>query len=252
VARLRQAADQARGRGAPEVAARCLRRALAEPPREAARVEVLFELGQIETMQDPAAAVSDLGEALAGSSAGPRQAAIALALGEALTLAGRLGEAIPVFDRGLAQPTLEPSELRASLEAGLLAAARWEPSAQELRRRTVNGIRRRDALGERIDPQLHSQLAIEAAAEGVDRAGAIRHARAALAAAEQLTSSASAVPESALVLTFAEPGRDGTRCAVVTRSPPASSASPNWPRGGAPTTRSPSPCSSLPERWKRI
>jgi Tetratricopeptide repeat len=130
VARLRQAAGQARDRGAPEVAADCLRRALAEPPRGATRVEVLFEIGQIEIMQDPAAAVSDLAQALAGSVAGPRQATIALALGEALTLAGRLAEAIAVFDRGLGQLPVQPSQLHASLEAGLPAAARWEPSAQ--------------------------------------------------------------------------------------------------------------------------
>ncbi|MFN2556229.1 MAG: AAA family ATPase [Nitriliruptorales bacterium] len=45
---LAEAARLARGRGAPDVAARLLRRALEEPPSEARRLELLFELGSAE------------------------------------------------------------------------------------------------------------------------------------------------------------------------------------------------------------
>jgi DNA-binding CsgD family transcriptional regulator len=230
VALLREAAAQTRGNGAPEVAASCLRRALAEPPSNATRVEVLFELGQIEKMQDPAAAITHLTEALVQSAPGDGQAAIALALGEALTLGGRLGEAIPVFGRGLEQLSPGPSELRASLEAGLFSAARWEPSAQDLRRRTMNDLRTRAASGELIDPRLHCQLAIEGTAAGIDRETATRHARAALAAADQLTSSASAVPEAALVLTFADLADEAW---AITKAWLASAQRLGWPLGVA-------------------
>ena len=118
VERLRAGATEARARGAPEVAADCLERALAEPPQVAARIELLFELGQVRAMQDPKAAVSPLSEAFATDAEGPRRAAVALALGDALTLCGRLSDAIPVLQRGLAELTQEPSELRAPLEAG--------------------------------------------------------------------------------------------------------------------------------------
>lgn len=204
VARLREAAARALARGAPEVAADCLRRALAEPPDGERRVEVLFELGRVEAMHDPEAAVSDLTEAFAGGASGTRQAAIALALGDALTIRGRLVEAIRVFEGGLAELDSAPSELRASLEAGLLAAVRWEPSAQRLRHQTVEGISWRARGGAQLDPLLHAQLAIEVTAAGDDRDAAVHHARETLAAADELTASASAVPEAALVLTFAD------------------------------------------------
>ena len=48
VDRLRQAAAEARSRGAPDVAIRCLERALAEPPAARVRGDVLFELGSAQ------------------------------------------------------------------------------------------------------------------------------------------------------------------------------------------------------------
>jgi DNA-binding CsgD family transcriptional regulator len=203
VARLRDAAAHAQTQGAPEVALDCLRRALAEPPHGTTRVEVLFELGRVQAMQDPASAVPALTEAIAGAAGGTRNAAIALALGETLRLCGRLSDAVGVFRSGLAELGGEPSELRAPLEAGLLAAARWDASAQPLRHRKVEDIRRRVRAHQRLDPILHSQLAIEATTEGADRDTAIHHARETLAAAAELTTNASAVPEAALVLAFA-------------------------------------------------
>lgn len=204
VERLREGAAQAQARGAPEVAADCLTRALAEPPEGETRALVLFELGRVKAMQDPASAVADLTEAFAGGLGGSRHAAIALALGETLTLCGRLAPAIDAFAGGLRELGDAPSELRAPLEAGLLAAARWEPAAQTQRHRRLADLRRRAGTPEQLDPLLHAQLAIELSAEGADRDAAIHHARETLAAADELTASASAVPEAALVLTFAD------------------------------------------------
>ena len=66
VDRLRQAAADACGRGAPDVARLCLERALAEPPAARVRAEVLAELGRVEILQAPATAVGHLTEASAG------------------------------------------------------------------------------------------------------------------------------------------------------------------------------------------
>jgi DNA-binding CsgD family transcriptional regulator len=198
-------AADARARGAPEIAADCLRRALAEPPSADVRAELLLELGQVEAIQDPVAARPHLEEALDASAGGPPRAAVALVLGNALTLTGRLAEAVDVLGRGLAELPDQPSELRASLEAGQLGAARWERSTQELRRALAERIERRAAEGAPLDPRLHGQLAIELTARGVDREAAVRHARAALEAVEQpATAGTSTVPEAILVLAFAD------------------------------------------------
>ena len=206
VDQLRRGAADAWARGAPDVAADYLRRALGESVADAARGEVLFELGQVELVQDPALALADLSEAVALVGDRHRRASVALDLGNALTLVGRLADAIPVLGRGIAELDGDgPSELRASLETAQLGAARWEASAQGLRRQLVEGIRKRAAAGERLDPRLHSQLAIEDAAQGKDRVAAVQHARAALAVAEPPTGGAtSAIPEAMLVLVFAD------------------------------------------------
>ena len=64
VGKLRGAAADARRRGAPDVAALCLQRVLAEPPPAAMRADVLLELGQVEAMQAPAGAVRNARKAL--------------------------------------------------------------------------------------------------------------------------------------------------------------------------------------------
>ncbi|MGH2867728.1 MAG: helix-turn-helix transcriptional regulator [Solirubrobacteraceae bacterium] len=211
VERLRDAAAQARAQGAPESAVHYLRRALAEPPVADTRASLLFELGAVDMMQDPTSALPALTEAFAGGVSGVPRATVALVLGEALTLCGRLAEAVSVFASGLGELGGDRSDLRADLEAGLLAAARWESSAQAERHRTLADIRRRATAREQLAPVLHSQLAIEVTAEGADRDTAIHHARETLAAADQLTTSASAVPEAALVLTFADLADEGWR-----------------------------------------
>src|SRR5271166_1881758 len=95
--KLREAAADARRRGAPDVAALCLQRVLAEPPPAAMRADVLLELGQLEAMQAPAAAVSHLTEALAETPDWPRRGAISLTLSEALALGGRFSEAVDLL-----------------------------------------------------------------------------------------------------------------------------------------------------------
>ena len=203
---LRRGAAEAWTHGAPDVAADYLQRALAEPPAGESRGSVLFELGQVELVRDPAEATPKLSEALALEQEPQRRAEVALALGDALTSLGRPADAIPFLSQGIAATEGEGRPgLASSLEAVRLAAARWEPSTQTLRNQLVAALRERELAGEELDPRLHSQLAIEAAANGVDREAAVRHARAALIAPERPTGAAtSALPEAMLVLAFAD------------------------------------------------
>lgn len=64
VRKLRRAAAEHLAIGAPEAAQRCLRRALAEPPDQADRAELLYELGCAALLTDPAATVNQLRLAL--------------------------------------------------------------------------------------------------------------------------------------------------------------------------------------------
>jgi DNA-binding CsgD family transcriptional regulator len=203
VEQLRAAAAAAVASGAPEIAADYLRRAVAEPPADTVRADVLFELGRIEAARDPVAAVRPLSHALALTGCDPASAPIALALGDALMLAGRLADAVEILGRGLAAAGAAEPGVRALLEAAQLSAARWEPSAQGLRRALVSELCRRVAAGESLDPRLHCQLAIEACATGADRAEAVAHARAALVEDARALAGATSVPEAILVLVFA-------------------------------------------------
>ena len=101
VDRLRQAAADARNRGAPDVAIQCLERALAEPPSAGARGDVLFELGSAQTFHAPAAAAEHLAEALARSADWPRRGEITLALSQALGLCGRFADAAEVLQTAI-------------------------------------------------------------------------------------------------------------------------------------------------------
>ncbi|MEU9133643.1 AAA family ATPase [Kitasatospora sp. NPDC048540] len=64
VRKLRKAATEHLAIGAPEAAQRCLERALAEPPDEADRAVVMYELGCSALLTDPSATVNQLRLAL--------------------------------------------------------------------------------------------------------------------------------------------------------------------------------------------
>ena len=201
--KLRDAAADARSRGAPDVAALCLQRVLAEPPPAAERAEVLFGLGQLETMQAPVSAAVHLGEALAGTADWPRRGEIAQALSESLALAGRFADAVDLLARTAAEAGDERA--REPLEAALFNTARMDIGTRAATRPLLERVQARAARGEILDPQLHANLAIELAAAGEDRDQAAWNARQALTALPRLMSaSAAALPETLSVLLFAD------------------------------------------------
>jgi len=203
VRKLCDAAADARGRGAPDVAALCLQRVLAEPPPAAQRADVLFGLGQLEAMQAPVAAAEHLGEALAGTADWPRRGEIAQALSEALALAGRFGDAVDLLASTAAEAGDE--RFREPLEAALFNTARMDIGTRAATRPLLERVQARAARGEILDPVLHANLAIELAATGEDRELAVWNARQALTALPRLMSaSAAALPETLSVLLFAD------------------------------------------------
>ena len=215
---LRRAAADARGRGAPEVAAQCLERALADPPPAAARADVLYELGAARTFHSPASAVEHLSEALELTDGWPRRGEIALALSEALALSGRFADAVTTVQSALAetggtsqggQPPATPrgqtDQIVASLQAVLLNIARWDLSTREVTRPLVAELLARADAGDPLDPQLHANLAMELTVAGTDRTGALRHAREAVRATSSLMSlTSTALPEAVLVMSYAD------------------------------------------------
>lgn len=119
---LREAAAGAVANGAPDAAARFLRRALEEPPpEELVRVEVLTQLAAAETAIGSPDAIPHLTEALELTRAPDARAALLLRLGWAEHQAGRFDRAADAFEAGSA---LDPDpELAHQLEAGFLMSA---------------------------------------------------------------------------------------------------------------------------------
>jgi DNA-binding CsgD family transcriptional regulator len=204
VDRLRRAAADARGRGAPDVAIRCLERALAEPPAADVRGEVLFELGSAQMFHAPVAAVGNLTEALTRSTCWPQHGEIALALSRALALCGRFAAAAGVLQAALAGRGEDRSATASWLQADLLNVARWDLQTRPVIWPVLERLRARAGAGEDLDPQLHANLGIELAAAGVDRERAIGHARHAVRAMPQLISrTPAALAETVTVLLYA-------------------------------------------------
>ncbi len=203
VGRLRQAAADARRRGAPDVAIQCLERALAEPPAASVRDDVLFELGSAQTFHAPTAAAEHLAEALARSAGWPHRGEIALALSQALGLCGRFADAVEVLQAAISESGDDRSPVAISLRSAVLNVARWDLDTRPVMRPILERLQAQAEGGEDLDPQLHANLAIELGAAGLDRERAIRHARAAVRATPRLMAlTSTALPEAVTVLLF--------------------------------------------------
>jgi DNA-binding CsgD family transcriptional regulator len=122
VDRLRAAAISALAAGAPETAARYLRRALAEPPPRTLRAEVARELGTALLGVDPAEAVEPLRNALAIAPDGEQRARATLLLAGALGESGQPHEAVELLE-ATPRTGAAAGPLAAELEAELLVWA---------------------------------------------------------------------------------------------------------------------------------
>jgi DNA-binding CsgD family transcriptional regulator len=127
VERLTVAGAAALARGAPEPAARFLRRALAEPPEAAARASVLLALGVAEATTAEPTAEQRLREALHGADDDEVRVGAGLVLAHVLGRAEEMGRAVEVVDLAaslLADPDARGAVLLESiaLSAGMLDA----------------------------------------------------------------------------------------------------------------------------------
>lgn len=155
VATLRQAAEQALTRGAPDSAVVYLERYLAEPPPPEERVEVLIQLGAIAQLVDLAKAVQHLSTALTLTRQPQQRALIAEMLGRALFFVARNDEAVAVHTQAV-QALVEAGEhadLRRRLQASMIAMARTDPSLFHLATEWTDRLREeppQERLGSRM------------------------------------------------------------------------------------------------------
>jgi DNA-binding CsgD family transcriptional regulator len=174
VSMLRQAARDARNRGAPDVAVTFLQRALAEPPPPELGPVVVHELGRAALSAGQLdLAIAQLRRAIRGLADGRSRAEAANALGSALFLAHRPEEAMT--DLTTAIDELPESEREQGLR---LQATRWTAV-----RGSVAVWRRLQAVGERFagasGPPRTTGECLQAAAAAYDaaRTGTAQRAR---------------------------------------------------------------------------
>ncbi len=138
VATLREAARRGIARGAPQSAAAYLRRAVAEPPPDAAEdADVRLELGLALAAYLRPDAYDLLHEAAAAATTAVQRGTIALSGTRALGLIGRFDEAFRLCRHALGQAGAYPAELRERLEAELVANGMTHVSTIEEARRCV-------------------------------------------------------------------------------------------------------------------
>ncbi|MEA2137457.1 MAG: hypothetical protein QOG56_607, partial [Solirubrobacteraceae bacterium] len=150
---LRDTARAACSDGAADTAAAYLRRALREPLQTGTRVDVLVELGMVEKLIDPSAAVEHLREALALLEDDRRGAQVGRQLAQTMFLAGRSEEAVRVLERAIAALGPDRGELRSRLRADLLGVTLLGPELYPIAERQLRAIDRtrlEDGLGERM------------------------------------------------------------------------------------------------------
>jgi tetratricopeptide (TPR) repeat protein len=125
VTALGEAARHAMAEGAPDVAARYLARALAEPPAADERAAILLELGTAEARAQPNDAIDHLEQALEITQDDPALGDAAMELAVVLNSLGRVVDAVKTLEHVAARVKL-PSVAR-SLEAELIWLSGYHP-----------------------------------------------------------------------------------------------------------------------------
>jgi ATP/maltotriose-dependent transcriptional regulator MalT len=177
--RLRAAAREAIGRGAPEAAVSYLERALSEPPPAGDRPGLLLELGTATAFALRPGAAAHVRRAfeLAGS---PEERLDAALLHAHLSLqAGRGAEALEPLFQVLEESPADSS--RALLVEGFAAnLTRAQLSGRRAAQPIIDSLRKRVDVGEDGDPPVLIAIGAELAMQGVDRPRAVSLAAAGL------------------------------------------------------------------------
>lgn len=160
---LLSAASIARARGAPDLAATYLRRALAEPPPEDQRVAVLHELGTVEEMIGDDACLEHLTAARDGVSDPEARVGWTIELANALAGLGRIPDAMASIEAELTGEPPVDDRTRELLEAYVCALAFWNSDGS----RRANALLRRLRSEPPRDPGA-ARLVLAAAAARYD------------------------------------------------------------------------------------
>jgi len=123
VATLEQASAAALSQGAPDIALRYLRRALAEPPPEARKAALLYRLGLAEAHAHDPDATTHLAAAMAACKSRTERARMSVSLGDLLMIADHADHAVPVLRASLTELTDDDRELKLLLRAQLAIAS---------------------------------------------------------------------------------------------------------------------------------
>jgi DNA-binding CsgD family transcriptional regulator len=172
VATLRAAAAQAQTRGAPDLAARYLKRALAEARDPADRATITHDLGNALLADRDPASFEHLRRAIAMTAEAASREAWTLELTRALAVAGRPDEAAAFATTALAEGISDPA-IAVRVQSELLSMAWLMPSA------SPEGIVRlaqleRTGVPAELEPLVVAHRALRITAEAGDADEAIR------------------------------------------------------------------------------
>jgi DNA-binding CsgD family transcriptional regulator len=159
---LLSAARTATANGAPDSAVAYLRRALAEPPSERLRPDVLLELGFAESYAADPQAAAHLEAALDIAPATTAQVSITLALGRMLQINGRNREALEVFDRTRAHLGATDRSAALTLEGAALGAAQFDAETAGDAAQRIARLRRLAEEEPDVPPSIFGTLAVAA------------------------------------------------------------------------------------------
>ncbi len=159
---LLSAAQAAIANGAPDSAVIYLRRALAEPPSQRLRPDVLLELGFAESYAGDPQAAAHLEAALDIAPATTAQVSITLALGRMLQIAGRNREALAVFDRTRSRLSATDRRAALTLEGAALGAAQFDAETAGDAAQRIARLRRLAEEERDVPPSVFGMLAVAA------------------------------------------------------------------------------------------
>jgi DNA-binding CsgD family transcriptional regulator len=189
---LLDAARSAMDHGAPDSAATLLRRALAEPPPEPLRVQVLVELARAEARVGRDSAPARLQAALDLVTDRDERAAICFELGRMHGTRGQFERAASAFERGLRElgPARAESDLALQLEAGWVSTARLVAATRDAAAARLERLRHRPAPSTAMERALWATLAFELSVRAEPPDESVDLARRALADGRLLTDEA--------------------------------------------------------------
>jgi DNA-binding CsgD family transcriptional regulator len=178
---LRIAAGRALASGAYTTAVDYLRRALAEPPEDDERFEVLLELGLAERRIGAPDALGRLEAAMHAAAEPTRRARAGLEYGRTLFYANRLVDAITVLSEASEALGDDDPDVKEYFDAEIIGSARWVADYYPLAADRLAAIDETALHGGGGTAQLLAALAVDEAVRCGSRERVTRRARQALA-----------------------------------------------------------------------